>query len=309
MAQDGEDIFWAAAGFFSGIFFFFKGFSYFHKKRLIDNIPTSTIRGLAMGLVELVGKVKKETPFRGPFTNQECVLYKYTVERLRQSDKHSEWAIIAKGDSFFCPIWVEDTTGKIMVSAIGAELIWDVNYEFSNSRGKPFPQQLLDYMENNGINYRGLFSSARLRFREWHIKPGQEVYCLGTAQKVDSQISDAESLNFKLIQRLEKLKEDPVFMSEADSNKDGKISNDEWDIAVRKVEQSLLENEMKSASNSKVQDVIISRGLAEKTFIISDKSQKELTSWMRAKILLYIFGGACLSLVTLGYLLFRFRVF
>lgn len=53
--SDGRDILFAGIGFVGGIWWFFQGFQLFRKKQLIDNIPTSTVRGMAMGLVELSG--------------------------------------------------------------------------------------------------------------------------------------------------------------------------------------------------------------------------------------------------------------
>ena len=79
MADD-RDIVYAffAAGF--GVWSFFRGFKRLRRKRLIENIPTSTIRGLAMGLVELYGEARTKTPLKSPLTKADCVLYMYKIE-------------------------------------------------------------------------------------------------------------------------------------------------------------------------------------------------------------------------------------
>ena len=66
---------YSAIGFFAGLFLFWKGFSWLKQKRLIENIPTSKIRSIAMGLVEIYGEVvpTQEKILKSPFTNKDCV--------------------------------------------------------------------------------------------------------------------------------------------------------------------------------------------------------------------------------------------
>ena len=59
---------------FGGPFLFWQGFKKLEKQRMIENIPTSTIRGMAMGIVEVKGYVQPFSEnFNGPFTGEECV--------------------------------------------------------------------------------------------------------------------------------------------------------------------------------------------------------------------------------------------
>ena len=57
MSVGGDLFFWSVVGFGGGIFLFFKGLIWLKQKRLIENLPTSKIRSLAMGLVEIFGEV------------------------------------------------------------------------------------------------------------------------------------------------------------------------------------------------------------------------------------------------------------
>ena len=47
--------FYLCMGIVFGIVGFFQGFKIRSKRKLIENIPTSTVRGMAVGLVELQG--------------------------------------------------------------------------------------------------------------------------------------------------------------------------------------------------------------------------------------------------------------
>src|SRR5689334_6443470 len=115
MSKD-SDIIYAFFGAGYGIWSFFKGFGLFRKKQLIDDVPTSTIRGLAMGLVELSGRAQREVVLYAPFSNVDCVAYYYQIERYERRGKSSRWVQIASGNSFACPFYIEDDTGKVLVA-------------------------------------------------------------------------------------------------------------------------------------------------------------------------------------------------
>ncbi len=75
--SDNRDIGCAIICFCFGVWSFFDGFKRLREKRLVENIPTSTVRGLAMGLVELGGKAENTALLKSPLTKTECVLYQY----------------------------------------------------------------------------------------------------------------------------------------------------------------------------------------------------------------------------------------
>ncbi|MDI6735416.1 MAG: hypothetical protein QME42_04345 [bacterium] len=62
---------------------FFYGFFKLKKKRLIEDIPTSKIRSVAMGFAEIKGKARQKIPLKSPLTSADCVYYKFLVEKER----------------------------------------------------------------------------------------------------------------------------------------------------------------------------------------------------------------------------------
>jgi hypothetical protein len=302
MSSDNKDILNAVFFFGAGIWAFFWGFMRLRRKRLIENIPTSSVRGLALGLVELIGKTEKTKSLTTPFTGTACVFYQYTVERYEKRGKSSSWVTIAKGNSFYCPFWLDDGTGKILIFPQQAELFLPLDYEFKTGFGSPLPLNLVEFMEKQGLRYQSIFGNHTLRFRELYIQPGQTVYVLGTAKKNQDYLSNHNEI---VAQRLEELKNNTAKMPEIDLNKDGEISIEEWNRAVAKVEQGTLEEELKIGQTKEAIDVIISQGDCEKVFIISDQAQKEILAKLSWQALLGIWGGAIVAIVMFWYLLFR----
>jgi hypothetical protein len=269
--SDGKDIILVLLFFGSGIWFFFDGFRSLQRKRLIENIPTSTVRGLALGLVELTGKSKETKLLKAPITGTECVFYGYTVER-RESNSRS-WVLIANGVSSYCPFWLDDGTGKIIVYPRGAALLMPINYKFETDLSKTMPDNLVDFMENNGLKYKGELENYSLRFSELYVKPNDNLYVLGTAKKTSGVLGDNKA---KLMLHLEKLKGIPQKMLEVDLKKYGTISEDELDNAEAKVEQEFFEEEFSASLQDDLTDVIIGKGDVDQEFIISNERQTDL---------------------------------
>lgn len=291
-----------AIGLVFGMGGFIWGFMRLRRKRLIENIPTSTVRGLALGLVEVVGQAKERFSLVSPFTISRCAFYQYQIESYRRSGKHSRWVTIAKGDSSWCRFYVEDETGKILVSPRGAEVILPVFYEFTTGWGKTISGNLLDFMQAHHIRYGGFLGESKLRFKEWIIAPDEKLYILGTAQKSREFLEEHNTL---LVKRLEELKSNPAKMADVDSDKDGEVSPEEWDVAVAQMEQRVLEEQLKSAGSPELADVVIGQKETGEVFIISTHSQKDLIHSLYWQALIGIYGGAALTVIVLWYLLGR----
>ncbi|MCS7105696.1 MAG: hypothetical protein NZ942_00010 [Candidatus Aenigmarchaeota archaeon] len=89
-----------------GVSLFIHAFKTFKRKRLIEDIPTSKIRSIPMGLVEIYGEAipAKDRIFKAPFTNKDCVYYRCIVQEERSSGKRRTWVTIKdeeKRDYFY----------------------------------------------------------------------------------------------------------------------------------------------------------------------------------------------------------------
>ena len=303
MSQDSRDILYAFAGLGFGVWSFFWGFTRLRRKRLIENTPTSTIRSAPMGLVEVVGKATRAKTLISPIEKKTCILYRYTVERYQSNGKNSSWVQVAKGDSYNCPFEIEDKTGRITVVPKMCELITDKDYEFTSGIGRGLTQEMINFLEEHNIKYHAFLGNYQMRLREWIIEPGDNVYVLGVAQKDGNFLNDHQA---KVYRRLEELKSQPGAVDEADLDKDGTISQEEWGLFTKRIEQKVLEEEI-ACGQQPINDVVIGKS-GKEVFILSDKSQKDLTKALAWQAFGGIWGGAILATAMLAYLIWRFSI-
>lgn len=176
-----QTLLYLAAGTVGGFGLFVYGWMVYQRKRLIESIPTSTIRSLALGLVEISGQAQPEEGLlSAPFSELPCVFYSYAVEEQVGSGKNARWETIAKGTSEQ-PFFVSDTTGQVLVVPLGAELILpDERISRSNWLGE-LPPTTLAGLSRLGISTERWMGSKTLRCRESFILPEELVYVLGTA--------------------------------------------------------------------------------------------------------------------------------
>jgi len=164
-----------------GVFLLWAGFQSFKVKRLIENIPTSKIRSIAMGLVEIAGQVVPDKKIKSPFSNKNCVYYRYTIEEYRSSGKSSSWRTIKKGfDSI--PFYLKDNTGKVLVDPKGAIVDIPKDFEFKSGFRRDPPVAVKQFLTSNRLKFETFLGMNRtMRYREYFIEPNDKLYIMGTA--------------------------------------------------------------------------------------------------------------------------------
>ena len=267
----GSPVYEAAAAV-GGVLMLVAGFVFLHRKRAIENVPRSRIRSVAMGFAELSGKARGRTPLVAPLSGTMCAFYRYLVEQEESSSRGgSRWRTVDQGQSTEW-FYLDDETGSIVVDpdGIDAELGRDYN---RIERGE------------------GLFG-RRKRYSEWRLDGGEPAYIVGTVRKLRNLAQEHQAA---VHERLRDLKRDAARMQALDTNHDGQISTEEWGNAVRVVENEVLKEEIAARSGPPQDDLIIAKGDAEKTFIISDKGERAIVRTLAWKSALLLAGGAALS--------------
>ncbi len=183
-----NDIIWMSLwtlGFFAtGVFLFWEGIKTLKHKRLIENIPTSKIRSLAMGLVEIYGEVfpaYKEV-LKSPFSNKDCVYYRYSVEEYRKSGKNSHWVTVNSGYREQ-PFYLKDKTGGVLIDSKYAKVNISRNFEFKTGFGRKTPDTIINFLKSNSMSHKTFFGfNKTMRYKEIFIAPKDKLYILGTAE-------------------------------------------------------------------------------------------------------------------------------
>ncbi len=178
-----QPLLYLAAGTVGGFGLIVYGWMVHQRKRLIENIPTSTIRSLALGLVEISGQAQPEEGLlSAPFSGLPCVFYSYAVEEHVGSGKNARWETIGKGTSEQ-PFYVRDSTGRVLVVPLGAELILPNERTYRNNWLGELPPTTIAGLDRLGISTERWMGSKTLRCRESFLLPEEQVYVLGTAHE------------------------------------------------------------------------------------------------------------------------------
>ena len=130
------------------------------KKSLIEDIPTSKVRSVAVGMTEVKGEpVPLDEPLESPFSETECIAYVYSVDRYHSGGRNSSsgWKTVEAGIK--APeFYVDDGTGRILVDPEGAEKEfgkgneYKLNDETEDENIKRFMRERDDLFENTGTD-------------------------------------------------------------------------------------------------------------------------------------------------------------
>lgn len=179
---DGRVLLYSIAGFAGGLYLFFKGFGWLKLKRLIENMPTSKVRSLAMGLVEVYGSVKPyDKTLISPLLKRKCFYYNYSVQEMRGSGKNAHWVTLKK-ETDMVHFNLEDSTGKVLVDPKGAKFDVETDFRFESGFGKDPPALIRDFLKRSNLSFETFLGiNKKMKYTETLVEPNDKLYVLGTA--------------------------------------------------------------------------------------------------------------------------------
>jgi len=242
---------------------FWAGFHYLRLQRRIANTPTSKIRSLAMGLVELHGIARRRYALVSPLSQMPCVYYRLRKYRLENRNNRRQWRLTSDTDSGHVPFFLEDTTGRVTVDPLEARVR-------ATHRQEGYPGESGSILFGSG--YGG---SASEKWVEHSIPEGRPLYVLGTAEPVRME---RPSLRERTVEKLRDLKRDKARMQQYDADGDGQIDETEWQTAQDAMQDEALREQL--ATDEKPADaatrVVIGRGPHRSLpFIIAQTTSEE----------------------------------
>jgi E3 Ubiquitin ligase len=272
---------WGVAGIAIGVFLFFRGFPFLKRKQLIQDIPTSTVRGASLGAVELSGRVVGPYTLIAPLSETDCFYYRAVARGSAKEDKNPREEIL------YAPFFLDDGTGRVMVDPRGAEteLRATVDDEYSPSSGDAFTRH---FLVRHGIS-----SSFPAHLEEYCIRAGDQLYVLATLRENPGLQSAAECLAGGVAQR-----------------EQGFLSADAADLQRRAAIESMLppgsappripQNQPLETEGFDLNPpVVLMRGTSGQPFFISCRSQRDVVQELAWRSTLYIWGGPMLALAGL----------
>lgn len=202
------------AGLFGvgGVLLVVFGFRNAKQRMVIRDYPTSRIRSMAMGPVEVKGDAESAgRTLTSPLSRKDCLGYRYKVEeRRRRTDSEGnteyEWVTI-EDETRTLPFYVDDGTDRVLVDADRADVNLKESHEVDTGRiEKGLLYRLYEWI-------RGLFGyearerypeipdetleeiknpPRRRRHSEYYIGLGESVYVFGEAMRSeDAEWADA----------------------------------------------------------------------------------------------------------------------
>jgi|GEM_PF-1464870 len=205
----------------AGIFLFPYSLLVLHYKRMVENTPTSRVRSMAMGIVELEGRARQYYDLKTSHSQTNCIYYRCRYYRLQKTGKRQQWRLMRETGSGLLPFYLEDATGRVLVQPRGARiLVSKARQEFNGAESVWLPAHL---------------RTTQTRIYEDLIAEGAKIYILGSArpERVGASVTE------RLVDRLRVLKSDPERMKSYDENGDGRIDVAEWEAARTDLEQQV----------------------------------------------------------------------
>ena len=183
----------------AGLYMFYNSLKNLKLKRLIENVPTSKMRSVAMGLVELKGKIEvSDKVLEDPFDKKKCVFWRVHIEERVKRGKHGRWITRhkAKGQ---VPFFISDDSGSVLIKLEGAnmdDVKRDSQYETALLFSDKLPLNVRNYCNKNRIRFRGLFGGKkRMRCRVTYLEPNDNIYVLGHARPLlQKEIKNSKSV-------------------------------------------------------------------------------------------------------------------
>ena len=103
-----------------GVILFLVGFFKYREYRVLADTPRVPVRSVPMGLVHVAGTSVGGQPLTSPLTQVPCYYYDVRVERKVKKDNQETWEETHR-DRAEVPFYVQDDTGYILVNPQNAE--------------------------------------------------------------------------------------------------------------------------------------------------------------------------------------------
>ena len=276
---------WAAAGIAVGGFLFYRGFGLLRRQRLILNTPRSTVRGAALGTVEVSGKAVGPYTLISPLSALTCYYYRAVVWQ----NQARRWRKAAE-EILYAPLFIDDGTGQLLIDPHGAEM--DISMPFSHEYDSAFSAEFIPDYIAHFLHRHGISGDRRLKLEEQCILPGDAIFVLGTLlgnPRAGDRDGAPPASSRGLI---------PNFVSQEAADLQCRGILESLDPAAREALATAPETANPQAFDLRP-ETVLSQAAPRDPFFISWCSQREVVLTTAWKAFLYIWVGPILTLACL----------
>ncbi len=194
----------------------------------IRNLPTATVRSVAMGLAELRGLARGPAePILSPVRNLSSVWHRVRVVRETVERGERRSAVVLNRTTTV-PFYLEDRTGRLLVLPAGAEVEGVPTCDLRLAGGVDPSDDVRSFCDRTGIPWRYASAADSYRIQEWAVVADAPVYVLGEVARLDDPAGDRRAQVSKL---LHEWLTSPARRAELDENRDGMLDPIEWSAA------------------------------------------------------------------------------
>ncbi len=274
-------VLWGIAGIGLGVSLFFRGFPFLKRKNLIQDTPTSAMRGASLGGLEVSGTVVGPYTLISPLSESDCFYYHAIAHSSSGEEKSTKEEIL------YVPFFLDDGTGRVLVDPRGAEteLRPSVDDEYSPSSGDAFTRHFL-------VRH-GLSTEYPTDLEEYCIRAGDHLFVLGTLRDNPGLESAADCLARGIGQR------EQGFLSAAAADLQRRAAIESMLAPGSAVPPMPNPRPVETEGFDLNPPVVLMKGTSGEPFFISWRSQRHVVAELAWRSVLYIWGGPLLALAGL----------
>jgi len=251
---------------------FYYFFRFLRRYRIMQDMPTASLRSAAQGYNEFEGNAKllPGEPIIAPLSKRNCVWYWYQVEEKQSNyvrgKRITNWRVAETGisEGLFC---LQGITGSAIINPDDAEVLPSKREVWYGST--PYPQS-----GSKSFLATSWLMGGRYRYCEKRIHEGDPLYVLGALNSL--RRLSASSLDEKVAALLRHWKKIPAeILQRFDADKNRHLDEKEWAIAVATAEKE-IETEQLNAAIGTVDNLIEKPLDARQPYLLSAIGQQDL---------------------------------
>lgn len=294
-----EPAIWALIGMAAGGFVFYRGFRVLQRRERILDTPTSSVRGVSLGPVEVSGTAVGPYTLISPLSELDCYYYRAIAWEGSGSEGKTSWKQVGE-ESLCVPFFLDDGTGQLLIDPRGAEL--ELQETFSEELTDPSSLGSVTGSIRHFLGRRGLLGERPAKLVEYCIQPRDQLFSFGTVRENPGvEFPSASGSN-------ESDGPDSGFMSSAAADLQRRAALP-IDLPPLGSSQARGAERMMPAREFNLSPpMVLMKGRPDEPFFISWRSQREVLRRLGLESALYIVGGAALILGSAALILLRLRL-